>query len=169
MTDNDNNDGLVGTEDSGDNPSEDPNTLARPPETEVSGNENEVRVLDVPNIIITDHSHYVSEAETVWRGEFLQSTLEREMDRSRISDQTNEVIKMLESAIQYAKEENGRVPEQHIHYVYGTLVSYIIHSNKTAEDAIPKNTKVKRKPEGALEEDTYIVERRIYIRIIPAD
>jgi hypothetical protein len=143
-TDNGINDGLVSIEDAGENPNEDPNTLEGPPETEIPRNDNEMRALNVPKIIITDHSHHASEAETVWRGEFLQGTLELEMDKSRTSDQAKEVLKMLESAIQYAKEENGQVPDQHIDYIYGTLVSYILHSNKTAEDMAPKKYKRKK-------------------------
>jgi hypothetical protein len=98
----------------------------------------------IPEIVISDYSCHSSEEETVWRNNFLQNAIDSHVLPRDSTKETREVIRMLKTALIYAKEENGRVPIQHIDHVYDQITSYIKGENSGPQNQKPNNPKRKK-------------------------
>jgi hypothetical protein len=98
---------------------------------------------ETPRISVSDYSCCISEREMAWRDNFLQSTLDSHTLLKDPTEETTEIIRMLNTALIYAKEESRRVPILHIDHVYDQVISYLKGENPGLQNQ--RSNKQKRK------------------------
>lgn len=123
-----------------------------------------VQVDDSPGISISDYSCYASERETAWRNNFLQNTIDSHTLPKDSTKETIEIIRMLKTALIYAKEESGRVPILHIDHVYDQIISYLKGENPGCNTRNKRSKNGRRVETSEPIEGIYMLEPKIYIK-----
>lgn len=129
-----------------------------PADPEASGEQERVdtnppylnsEAVEVPAIEILNATHdSVTPAETAWREGNIQAALAHQQPKKAIPAEQAALIQLLKSALLYARESEGLVPQAHIDYIYGALESHLT-SNGETERGVASNTKKRSKNQSS--------------------
>jgi hypothetical protein len=113
----------------------------------------------IPQIVITDCNPTPPEHVSLWRKDLLQKAMEANVDKSKISKETNTILDMLGTAMQYAIEINGQVPTQHTDHIYEQVVLHIKDTNGNSIEPKASGKRERKKGKGRKARKQYIYAR----------
>jgi hypothetical protein len=111
-----------------------------------------------PAIVVTDHS-LADTSSATWRESFLQTAIDTTVAVKNASEASLGAIYMLKQALEYAKEENGLVPLEHIDYIYDQVAALIKATEAEAEEQAPSFKRKRYKGKSRRVRKRYIYAR----------
>jgi hypothetical protein len=92
-----------------------------------------VNPIEIPTIIVEDHSETTSKEEMEWKESVIRNTLETKPPEKESSEEDTGLLELLREALQVAKDAEGLIPTAQVDHVYQAVKIHVLGNNKETQ------------------------------------